>query len=159
MKTIEQHKSLKAYNTFAVECFCEHFISVNTTEELRAALLNEDFSERFILGGGSNLLLTKNLSGLCIHVNLKGIRVIEEDDVHAIIEASAGENWHDFVLWTLDQGYGGLENLAITVPLFKSYSALPSKTSTVSPNKHSVSRGDVSVGSDFINTDELIMFM
>ena len=113
MKTIEQHKSLKAYNTFAVECFCEHFISVNTTEELRAALLNEDFSERFILGGGSNLLLTKNLSGLCIHVNLKGIRVIEEDDDHAIIEASAGENWHDFVLWTLDQGYGGLENLAL----------------------------------------------
>ena len=113
MKTIEQHKSLKAYNTFAVESFCEHFISVNTTEELRAALLNEDFSERFILGGGSNLLLTKNLSGLCIHVNLKGIRVIEEDDDHAIIEASAGENWHDFVLWTLNQGYGGLENLAL----------------------------------------------
>ena len=113
MKTIEQHKSLKAYNTFGVECFCEHFTSVNTTDELRAALLNADFSERFILGGGSNLLLTKNLSGLCIHVNLKGIRVIEEDDDHAIIEASAGENWHDFVLWTLDQGYGGLENLAL----------------------------------------------
>ena len=113
MKTIEQHKSLKAYNTFAVECFCEHFISVNTTEELRAALLNEDFSQRFILGGGSNLLLTKNLSGLCIHVNLKGIRIVEENDDLVIIEASAGENWHDFVLWTLDQGYGGLENLAL----------------------------------------------
>lgn len=113
MKTIEQHKSLKAYNTFGVECFCEYFTSVSTTEELRAALLNEDFSQRFILGGGSNLLLTKNLSGLCIHINLKGIRIVEEDDDLVIIEASAGENWHDFVLWTLDQGYGGLENLAL----------------------------------------------
>ena len=113
MKTIEQHKSLKAYNTFGVDCFCEYFISASTTEELRSALLNEDFNERFILGGGSNLLLTKNLNGLCIHVNLKGICVIEEDDAHVIIEASAGENWHDFVLWTLDQGYGGLENLAL----------------------------------------------
>lgn len=113
MKTIEQHKSLKAYNTFGVECFCEYFTSVSTTEELRAALLNEDFSQRFILGGGSNLLLTKNLSGLCIHVNLKGIRIVEENDDLVIIEASAGENWHEFVLWTLDQGYGGLENLAL----------------------------------------------
>ena len=113
MKTIEQHKSLKAYNTFGVECFCEYFTSVSTTEELGAALLNEDFSERFILGGGSNLLFTKNLSGLCIHIGLKGIRVIEEDADHVIIEASAGENWHDFVIWTLDQGYGGLENLAL----------------------------------------------
>ena len=113
MKTIEQHKSLKEYNTFGVECFCEYFTSVSTTEELRAALLNEDFSQRFILGGGSNLLLTKNLSGLCIHVDLKGIRIVEENDDLVIIEASAGENWHDFVLWTLDQGYGGLENLAL----------------------------------------------
>ena len=113
MKTIEQHKSLKTYNTFGVECFCEYFTSVSTTEELRAALLNEDFSQRFILGGGSNLLLTKNLSGLCIHVDLKGIRIVEENDDLVIIEASAGENWHDFVLWTLDQGYGGLENLAL----------------------------------------------
>ena len=113
MKTIEQHKSLKAYNTFGVECFCEYFTSVSTTEELRAALLNEDFSQRFILGGGSNLLLTKNLSGLCIHVDLKGIRIVEENDDLVIIEASAGENWHEFVLWTLDQGYGGLENLAL----------------------------------------------
>ena len=78
MKTIEQHKSLKAYNTFGVECFCEYFTSVSTTKELRSALLNEDFSQRFILGGGSNLLLTKNLSGLCIHVNLKGIHIVEE---------------------------------------------------------------------------------
>ncbi|MDB4015935.1 UDP-N-acetylmuramate dehydrogenase [Flavobacteriaceae bacterium] len=113
MKTIEQHKSLKAYNTFGVECFCEYFTSVSTTKELRSALLNEDFSQRFILGGGSNLLLTKNLSGLCIHVNLKGIHIVEENDDLVIIEASAGENWHDFVLWTLDQGYGGLENLAL----------------------------------------------
>ena len=91
-----------------MECFCEYFTSVSTTEELRAALLNEDFSQRFILGGGSNLLLTKNLSGLCIHVDLKGIRIVEENDDLVIIEASAGENWHEFVLWTIENGWGGV---------------------------------------------------
>ena len=113
MKTIEQHKSLKAYNTFAVECFCEHFISVINEIELRDALLNSDFKEKFILGGGSNLLFTKNLSGLCIQINLKGISIVHENEKEVVIEAQAGENWHEFVLWTLEQGFGGLENLAL----------------------------------------------
>ena len=113
MKNIEQHKSLKAYNTFGVECFCENFISVTNEIELRDALLNSDFKEKFILGGGSNLLFTKNLSGLCIQINLKGISIVQENEKGVVVEAQAGENWHKFVLWTLDQGFGGLENLAL----------------------------------------------
>ncbi|MGY8947705.1 MAG: UDP-N-acetylmuramate dehydrogenase [Flavobacteriales bacterium] len=113
MKNIEQHKSLKAYNTFGVECFCENFISVTNEIELRDALLNSDFKEKFILGGGSNLLFTKNLSGLCIQINLKGISIVHENEKEVVVEAQAGENWHEFVLWTLDQGFGGLENLAL----------------------------------------------
>ena len=113
MKNIEQHKSLKAYNTFGVECFCENFISVTNEIELRDALLNSDFKEKFILGGGSNLLFTKNLSGLCIQINLKGISIVQENEKEVVVEAQAGENWHEFVLWTLDQGFGGLENLAL----------------------------------------------
>ena len=72
-----------------------------------------DYSEHFILGGGSNLLLTQPLAGLCIHVNLKGISIVEENEDAVIVEAQAGENWHDFVCWTLEQGYGGLENLSL----------------------------------------------
>ncbi len=113
MKNIEQHKSLKAYNTFGVECFCENFISVTNEIELRDALLNSDFKEKFILGGGSNLLFTKNLSGLCIQINFKGISIVHENEKEVVVEAQAGENWHEFVLWTLDQGFGGLENLAL----------------------------------------------
>ena len=113
MKNIEKHKSLKAYNTFGVECFCENFISVTNEIELRDALLNSDFKEKFILGGGSNLLFTKNLSGLCIQINLKGISIVHENEKEVVVEAQAGENWHEFVLWTLDQGFGGLENLAL----------------------------------------------
>jgi len=113
LKNIEQHKSLKAYNTFGVECFCENFISVTNEIELRDALLNSDFKEKFILGGGSNLLFTKNLSGLCIQINLKGISIVQENEKEVVVEAQAGENWHEFVLWTLDQGFGGLENLAL----------------------------------------------
>ena len=113
MKNIEQHKSLKAYNTFGVECFCENFISVTNEIELRDALLNSDFKEKFILGGGSNLLFTKNLSGLCIQINLKGISIVQENEKEVVVEAQAGENWHEFVLWTLEQGFGGLENLAL----------------------------------------------
>lgn len=113
METIEQHKSLKAHNTFGVECFCENYINITSKDELRLVLLNKDFSSKFILGGGSNLLFTQNLEGLCIHLNIKGIRILEENEEQVIIEAQAGENWHDFVLWTLEKGYGGLENLAL----------------------------------------------
>ncbi len=113
MKNIEKYKSLKAYNTFGVECFCEYFISVANKDELRAALLNSDFKEKFILGGGSNMLLTQNIPGLCIQINLKGVSILEENEIEVIVEAQAGENWHQFVLWTIKQGYGGLENLSL----------------------------------------------
>jgi UDP-N-acetylmuramate dehydrogenase len=113
LKNIEKNKSLKAYNTFGVECLCENFIRTSDEGELRDALLNSNFNQKFILGGGSNLLLTQNIKGLCIQVDLKGISIISEDENHVIVEAMAGENWHEFVLWTLDQGYGGLENLSL----------------------------------------------
>ena len=113
LKTIEENKSIKAYNTFGVECFSEYFTRVNSEEELREILLNKKFKKKFILGGGSNLLLTKKILGLCIHVNLKGIHTVEENEEHIVLEVQAGENWHKFVVWTINQGYGGLENLSL----------------------------------------------
>ena len=113
MKTIDKNKSIKAYNTFGVECFSEYFTRVNTEEELREILLKKSFTKKFILGGGSNLLFTKNILGLCIQIDLRGITVIDENEEYVVLEVQAGENWHEFVVWTIDQGYGGLENLSL----------------------------------------------
>lgn len=105
--------SLKEYNTFGIEQTAEAFVSIEDESTLRAVLLDKTYPKKFILGGGSNLLLTQPLKGLCIHMNTKGIRIVEENIDEVIVEAMAGENWHDLVMWSLDQGYGGLENLAL----------------------------------------------
>ena len=110
---INQHFSLKHFNTFGIEQSAENFVAVTTQSELKEALSLKQFDQKFILGGGSNLLLTQPIKGLCIHIALKGIKVIQEDDETVLVEAMAGENWHDFVCWTLEQGYGGLENLSL----------------------------------------------
>jgi UDP-N-acetylmuramate dehydrogenase len=65
------------------------------------------------LGGGSNMLLTKDIEALVLHINLKGIEVISEKEDTVVIKAMAGENWHDFVLWCLDRNFGGIENLSL----------------------------------------------
>ena len=105
--------SLKAFNTFGIEQSAENFVAVSSQIQLKEALSLKSFEQKFILGGGSNLLLTQPIKGLCIHIALKGINVIQEDDETVLVEAMAGENWHDFVCWTLEQGYGGLENLSL----------------------------------------------
>ena len=110
---IQTHYSLKNWNTFGVDQTAEAFVSVDSIDTLKAALNHPDYSQYFILGGGSNLLLTQALKGLCIHINLKGIAVVQENENEVVVEAQAGENWHDFVCWTLAQGYGGLENLSL----------------------------------------------
>lgn len=105
--------SLKAFNTFGIDQTAENYVAVKSQGELEAALSLDQFEQKFILGGGSNLLLTQPIKGLCIHIALKGIKVIHEEEETVIVEAMAGENWHDFVCWTLKQGYGGLENLSL----------------------------------------------
>lgn len=112
MKIIKDH-SLQQWNTFGINETAAAFVSVTSVEELKAALVHPEYSEHFILGGGSNLLLTQPIKGLCVHVNLKGIDLVEENDQEVIVEVQAGENWHDFVCWSLEQGYGGLENLSL----------------------------------------------
>ena len=69
--------------------------------------------KKFILGGGSNMLLTKDIDALVIHIDLKGKKIIEENDDFVWVESQAGENWHEFVLWTIDQNFGGLENMSL----------------------------------------------
>ena len=104
---------LKNHNTFGIEAFADEFVSVNSVNELKEVLQQNSGKQKFILGGGSNMLLTQNIHSLVIHVNLKGIKVVFEDDNHVHLKAMAGENWHEFVLYTIQHNYGGLENLSL----------------------------------------------
>ena len=73
----------------------------------------DDYPDKFIISGGSNMLITKDISALVMHINLKGIEIIYEDDHNVLLEVMSGENWHELVQWTLDRDYGGLENLSL----------------------------------------------
>jgi len=111
---IEHNTSLRQYNTFGIEARAKVLITVSSIDELKEALNSQKAEKKpFILGGGSNILLTSDIEGVVIYLDLKGRRVIEQSGNKILVEAMAGENWHDFVVWCLDRGYGGLENLAL----------------------------------------------
>ena len=110
---IQEQISLKPYNTFGIDVKAQYFTKVETLSELREALLHSQFKNKFILGGGSNMLLTKDIEALVILLALKGKQIVKETETHIYIKANAGENWHDFVQWTLVENYGGLENLSL----------------------------------------------
>lgn len=108
---IIQNQSLKNYNTFGIDAKAKEFIAVNAIDSLIEVVGSK--KDLFILGGGSNMLLTQDIQKLVVHVNLKGKAIIEENEDFVIVKAQAGENWHEFVLWCIDQGFGGIENLSL----------------------------------------------
>lgn len=110
---IHQNFSLKQYNTFGIEAKARQFVAVHSVAELKEVLQKHTADKKFILGGGSNMLLTKDIDALVIHIDLKGKKVIKEDGDHVWVEAQAGENWHEFVLWNIDRNFGGLENMSL----------------------------------------------
>ena len=110
---ILHHFSLKNYNTFGIEAKAEKFIAVHSVAELKSVLEQNKNQKKFILGGGSNMLLTKDIEALVIHIDLKGKKILKEDDDFVWIEGQAGENWHQFVLWNIEQNFGGLENMSL----------------------------------------------
>ncbi len=103
--------SLKNYNTFGIDVKAKQFVSVSTINQLKEVLAAD--KNIFILGGGSNMLLTKDIAQTVVHLNIKGVIVNNETENNIEITAMAGENWHEFVLWCIDQNYGGLENLSL----------------------------------------------
>ena len=108
---IKENISLKKYNTFGISVFAKRFISVDSVYELQQLLkVEKDF---FLISGGSNMLLTKDVEKLVIHINTKGISIDKEDDNFVYLTVNSGENWHDFVLWCVSQNYGGIENLSL----------------------------------------------
>ena len=108
---IQENISLKKYNTFGIDVKAKRFISVESYHGLQELLKNE--KTIFLLSGGSNMLLTGNIDPLVVHVNLKGISIDHEDENQVFLTVNAGENWHEFVLWCIEQDYGGIENLSL----------------------------------------------
>ena len=109
-----QNISLKPFNTFGMDVPAEYYTEVATEQELEAIAADKTLpDEKHVLGGGSNILLTRPVSGLVLHNKIKGIRKIKEDEDFVWLEAGAGEVWHELVLYAIEKGYGGLENLSL----------------------------------------------
>lgn len=113
MIAIQQNVSLKKFNTFGISAKAKYFISISEKAELLEALQLPQFSEYFVLGGGSNMLLTRDLELPVLHINSKGKKVIETSENDVLVAVQAGENWHDFVLWCIENDFGGVENLSL----------------------------------------------
>jgi len=108
-----RNKSLKDLNTFGVESQAECFVEAHTADDIWACLEQYRNIPVMVLGGGSNLLLTQDIAGVVLKISLKGISVLEQTHDHVIIEAQAGEIWHQVVEYCLAHNYGGIENLAL----------------------------------------------
>lgn len=105
--------SLKSFNTFGIDVKAKKFVTVSSVAELQSVLKTFKNEDKLILGGGSNMLLTKDIEALVIHLDIKGTQVLEEDSSHVLVKAYAGENWHEFVLWCIAHDFGGVENLSL----------------------------------------------
>jgi len=111
--SIAHNVSLKSFNTFGIDTKAQSYCDISSIEELGDVLKQHNQESLFILGGGSNMLLTKDIEALVLHINLKGIEIVSETENTVIVKAMAGENWHRFVLWCLKHNYGGIENLSL----------------------------------------------
>src|SRR5450830_1401812 len=112
---VQRDFSLQHLNTFGIDARAFAYLPVDNVDILLAVKNDRELSllPRLILGGGSNLLLTQDFPGLVLHMRGRGMRISGEDESAMYVTASAGENWHHFVQWTLDLGLGGLENLSL----------------------------------------------
>lgn len=112
---IRENFPLHAFNTFHLEAQARYFTELAAIEQVRDFIASGIINEHplLLLGGGSNLLFTGNYKGIVAHVINKGIEVTTRTDETVSVKAMAGENWHEFVVWCLNQGFGGLENLSL----------------------------------------------
>ena len=104
--------SLKPYNTFHIDCNCNELMIVENENDVEELFRNSVFLQPFlIIGEGSNMLFTKDFEGTVIQLATKGIEIINEDDEHVYVRAAGGENWSDFVHFTIENDLYGAENL------------------------------------------------
>ncbi|SDW10380.1 UDP-N-acetylmuramate dehydrogenase [Hydrobacter penzbergensis] len=110
---ISQHLSLKPYNSFAIDVKAKYFAAFESVMVLEELLSAAGHEQMLVLGGGSNILFTGDFNGWVLKNECKGIRLIDEDDNYFYVKAAAGENWHQFVMHCIAQGYAGVENLSL----------------------------------------------
>jgi len=112
---ISENASLKSLNTFGIEAKTRYLAGFESADDISCILADERVKDlpRMILGGGSNVLFTQNYPGLILKNEIQGIELVGEDDEHFYVKSGAGENWHEFVVYTLKQGWAGLENLSL----------------------------------------------
>ena len=112
---LQENISLRPYNTFGIDVRARYFASFESLTELEEALNYklQTTNHKLVLGGGSNILLTKDFDGIVLKNEMKGIEVVKEDEQHVYVKAGAGENWHEFVLYCVRNNYAGVENLSL----------------------------------------------
>ncbi len=112
---IQHRASLREHNTFGLPAAAATLVRITSDADVRRVLDHPEFGRapKFILGGGSNVVLTRDIAAVVLKVEVRGRRVVGERPDAVVVEAGAGENWHEFVAWTLEQGLPGLENLAL----------------------------------------------
>jgi UDP-N-acetylmuramate dehydrogenase len=112
---IHENYSLKHLNTFGIDATAAHCVEVTSVAEIQTLLSDEFFQQqtKLILGGGSNLLFTKNFEGIVVKNNIKGLHIIAQTEDYVRLKVGAGEVWHDVVMHCVKHNYGGVENLSL----------------------------------------------
>jgi UDP-N-acetylmuramate dehydrogenase len=110
---IQENISLKQFNTFGIAAKARYFASFSSAEDLSELLASDSRLPTLILGGGSNILLTKDFDGMVLKNEIKGITELHEDSEYVYVKAGAGENWHQFVLHCIGRNWAGVENLSL----------------------------------------------
>lgn len=112
---IREHFDLKAHNTMGVAAKARYYVSVESTQALKDLLADPSYEHlpKLMLGGGSNMLFVRDFDGLVIHMNIQGIEIISETEKEVQLKVGAGMNWHQLVLYCVNKGWGGIENLSL----------------------------------------------
>ncbi|MDO5655706.1 MAG: UDP-N-acetylmuramate dehydrogenase [Flavobacteriaceae bacterium] len=106
--------SLLKFNTMHLDVSAQNFVSIESHDNLIQYITANDWQKPlYILGGGSNIVFLKDFEGTILHINIHGKEIVKEDENQVCVKANAGENWHEFVLWALQNDFGGLENLSL----------------------------------------------
>jgi UDP-N-acetylmuramate dehydrogenase len=115
MLSIQKQINLQPYNTFGIQAYAKYFTIVRSMDDIEELIQSEIFTNEkyFFIGGGSNILLTRDFDGLIIKIELKGIETLHEDEDNITVRVQAGENWHAFVQFCVAHNYGGVENLSL----------------------------------------------
>jgi UDP-N-acetylmuramate dehydrogenase len=115
MLNIQQNVNLLPFNTFKIAALAKYFVVVRTIQQAQEVFKSEIFRQNrsLILGGGSNLLFTGDFDGLVVKNEIMGISTVDENDDSITLEAAAGENWHELVMYCVQRDYGGIENLSL----------------------------------------------